>query len=256
MNRLSRLFGILVSFGFVSAAFAVPERVESFLPEEPPTRSFGYSLVQVSPLVQYTPDLFEGPYFYFTLTNTGTQSDTIDMSVSNLTNGNFFGQVCIEQICFPGSTSVILAPNQSKLVGVNLVPFDNGVCTADFDVASQGDPGHTDFYQVTLWAGSTIGVPEGLRSLSLQLEQNAPNPVRESTRIAFTLPNAGPARLAVYDVAGRLVRTLADGGFAAGSQAVSWNGRAESGERLASGVYLVRLTTASGAAMKSLTLVK
>jgi len=44
-------------------------------------------------------------------------------------------------------------------------------------------------------------------------------------------------RLAVYDAAGRLVRTLLDGAAGAGPQAVTWDGRDEMGRRLASGVY-------------------
>ncbi|HEX7077531.1 MAG TPA: S8 family serine peptidase [Candidatus Eisenbacteria bacterium] len=68
-----------------------------------------------------------------------------------------------------------------------------------------------------------------------------PNPVTASAAMRFTLPADGPARLEVYDVSGRRVRTLADGGLLAGPHLVRWDGRDDRGARLASGVYFARL---------------
>jgi len=74
-----------------------------------------------------------------------------------------------------------------------------------------------------------------------------PNPVRGAARFAFELPEAGEAKLAVYDLAGRLVRELAGGWFAAGPQSVAWDGRADDGGALAPGAYHVRLVTRNAA---------
>ena len=49
------------------------------------------------------------------------------------------------------------------------------------------------------------------------------------------------ASLRVYDVSGRLVRTLVDGALAAGDHEVLWRGRDDGGREVASGVYLYRL---------------
>jgi hypothetical protein len=68
-----------------------------------------------------------------------------------------------------------------------------------------------------------------------------PNPSRSTAAIGFSLERAGDARLAVYDVGGRLVRRLVDGARAAGSHSVAWDGRDETGNPVASGIYLVRL---------------
>ncbi|MDO9693147.1 MAG: FlgD immunoglobulin-like domain containing protein [Candidatus Latescibacteria bacterium] len=67
-----------------------------------------------------------------------------------------------------------------------------------------------------------------------------PNPFNPQTSIAFTLPAEGPARVAVYDLQGRLVRTLHEGDLAAGPHALAWDGRNDGGRAAASGVYLVR----------------
>lgn len=68
-----------------------------------------------------------------------------------------------------------------------------------------------------------------------------PNPFNPSTTVRFTLARAAHARVDVYDVSGRLVRTLADEALAAGPHAVAWDGLSQDGQAAASGVYLVRL---------------
>jgi flagellar hook assembly protein FlgD len=72
--------------------------------------------------------------------------------------------------------------------------------------------------------------------------QNTPNPFNPTTAIRFVVPEGG-ARVAlrVYDVEGRLVRTLVDGHRPAGSQAAVWDGASDSGVASASGVYFYRL---------------
>jgi flagellar hook assembly protein FlgD len=69
----------------------------------------------------------------------------------------------------------------------------------------------------------------------------APNPFNPQTRITFTMPAPGPARLSVYDVAGRRVATLVDGPVGAGASTVTWRGVADDGRPVASGVYFARL---------------
>jgi flagellar hook assembly protein FlgD len=71
-----------------------------------------------------------------------------------------------------------------------------------------------------------------------------PNPLRSHGEIAFTLPEAGTARLAIYDVAGRQVAVLTDGVRAAGRHTVPWDGRDTRGNVVPDGVYFVRLETA------------
>ncbi|MFZ0390175.1 MAG: S8 family serine peptidase [Calditrichia bacterium] len=74
-----------------------------------------------------------------------------------------------------------------------------------------------------------------------QLYQNYPNPFNPTTTIAFDLPEASDVRLEIFDLNGRRVRTLANSRFAAGTQQVVWDGCEDSGQSVASGVYVVRL---------------
>ena len=90
----------------------------------------------------------------------------------------------------------------------------------------------------------------------LALYQNAPNPFNPSTTIRFSIPAIGHAYLAVYDANGRLVQVLVNGELAAGADEVAWDGTDAAGRPAASGIYLIRLTTSSGAITQRATLVR
>jgi len=63
-------------------------------------------------------------------------------------------------------------------------------------------------------------------------------------------------RLAVYDLQGRRVRTLASHAMAAGRHVLGWDGRDAGGVRSASGVYFVRLEAAGRVEQKKVTLLR
>jgi hypothetical protein len=67
-----------------------------------------------------------------------------------------------------------------------------------------------------------------------------PNPFNPVTTIGFELDLAGPASLRIYDPAGRLVKTLANGIFQAGPHEKVWNGTGDAGQPVSSGVYFCR----------------
>lgn len=106
------------------------------------------------------------------------------------------------------------------------------------------------------WTGVGGGPPSPLAGGGLRLGPNRPNPFDRGTTISYQLPAPGKVRLCVYNTAGQLVRRLADGYQVAGAHAVGWDGRDDSGRRVANGVYLCRLETASGSVARKMTLVK
>lgn len=76
------------------------------------------------------------------------------------------------------------------------------------------------------------------------LLQNTPNPFTSATEIRFRLPAAGPVSLHIFDLSGRLVRSLIESEQApAGETSVHWNGTGSQGKQVASGIYFYRLTT-------------
>lgn len=73
------------------------------------------------------------------------------------------------------------------------------------------------------------------------LHSNRPNPFNPVTTVSFELPVRQMVDLSIYDVSGRLVRTLVDGSMNAGTHEMVWDGRSATGEAGASGVYFYRL---------------
>ncbi len=89
------------------------------------------------------------------------------------------------------------------------------------------------------------------------LEDNYPNPFTDETRIRFTLPLAKQISARVYDLQGRLVRTLiADELYEAGPHEVAWDGTSNDGASAASGVYVVRLEYGNFSQSRTVVLVK
>jgi hypothetical protein len=74
-----------------------------------------------------------------------------------------------------------------------------------------------------------------------RLEPGAPNPFAAATRLTYTLPERGHARLAVFDVSGREVRVLTDEIQESGRYETAWDGRTEGGRSVPGGVYFARL---------------
>jgi hypothetical protein len=73
----------------------------------------------------------------------------------------------------------------------------------------------------------------------------SPNPMAGSGGIRFVLAEQGWTRLALYDVAGRRVRTLVRGTLVAGPHVVPWDGRNDRGAVLPAAVYFARLESGS-----------
>lgn len=106
-----------------------------------------------------------------------------------------------------------------------------------------------------------VGVPgeepgDTVPALAFRLHAPVPNPFNPSTRIAFELPEAAPVRLAIYDLRGALVRVLLAEQLPAGRQNAVWDGRSETGQGVASGVYFVRLDAGARRAQQRALLLK
>ncbi len=108
---------------------------------------------------------------------------------------------------------------------------------AVYRLVSHHPYGHRGAAGVAELSAATGG--EGLVRFFLNPVQ--PNPVRGEARLAFSLAAGGPATLRVYDLAGRLVRTLLEDERPAGPGVLIWDGRDGDGREAAAGVYFARL---------------
>ncbi len=74
-----------------------------------------------------------------------------------------------------------------------------------------------------------------------ELAQPWPNPFNPSTMLSFDLGRAASVRLCIYDLEGRLVRSLLDEYLTAGQHSARWDGRSDAGRIAPAGIYLCRL---------------
>jgi hypothetical protein len=104
---------------------------------------------------------------------------------------------------------------------------------------------------------SSTGTEEHPVPLAFALHQNAPNPFNPETVIRYDVAApGGRVTLSVYDVSGRLVRTLVDAVQTSGQHSVRWNGRNEEGVGVASGVYFCRMTAPRFAGQRKMVLLR
>jgi C1A family cysteine protease len=91
----------------------------------------------------------------------------------------------------------------------------------------------------------------------LALHANAPNPFERGTVIRYELPSPAPVTLAIYDAAGRAVRTLVRSEVRPGGEHVAaWDGRDDGGRLVASGAYFYRLEVDGEAAVRRMVLLR
>ena len=91
-----------------------------------------------------------------------------------------------------------------------------------------------DFFEIPVSvANNENQAPTGFR-----LYQNYPNPFNPSTIISFTLPNAGNAKIIIYNSIGEEIRNFNFNNISKGYHKIVWNGINEYGTRVASGMYI------------------
>ncbi len=83
-----------------------------------------------------------------------------------------------------------------------------------------------------------------------------PNPFNPTTTIRFDIAQPAPTSLKIYDVAGHLVRVLVDEHLVAGRYEEAWDGRNDAGQKISSGVYFYKLTTAEYEQTKKMVLIR
>jgi hypothetical protein len=94
------------------------------------------------------------------------------------------------------------------------------------------------------------------RSSSCIIETVSPNPFSDNTRISIKLDKETNVSLAVYNMQGQAVRTLAAESFSAGTHDINWDGKDNSGSRVSPGIYLLKMETVSGVDFRKIILSK
>jgi uncharacterized repeat protein (TIGR01451 family) len=115
-----------------------------------------------------------------------------------------------------------------------------------FDAEGEIDCGNLQIHETPariFGGGAELPVTQsGIESIAL-LNRVVPNPFTSSMSFAYEVPEGGAAvEIGVYNVAGRLVKSLVSGPQSAGRQATTWDGRDNAGVQMARGVYFLKST--------------
>lgn len=131
-----------------------------------------------------------------------------------------------------------LVGGQPPLSGEPVEVIITGFRFCPVDLSCQIDSGGCLGY-----VGSPLDPPASASPEFEVLGQNYPNPFDPATTIDFHLEVEDEVSLKVYDVSGKLVRTLVDGVRGPGRHTIMWDGRNDEGRSVASGAYFYQLTT-------------
>jgi flagellar hook assembly protein FlgD len=104
---------------------------------------------------------------------------------------------------------------------------------------SETDFADNVFEMVIVPGEAIVGVGEAPRVLALAPAQ--PNPFRGGVAFRFSLPQAGPVSVSVYDLMGRRLRSWSWDDLPAGEHSIRWDGRTSTGAALPAGTVLYRL---------------
>ncbi len=89
-----------------------------------------------------------------------------------------------------------------------------------------------------------------------ELKGNYPNPFNPETNISFSLKQAAPVSIEIYNVKGQMVRKLVNDVREAGTHTVVWNGSDNNGRAVSSGVYYFKMNTGKYSSTKKMILMK
>jgi hypothetical protein len=136
-----------------------------------------------------------------------------------------------------------------------------GAGTSSFEDKSSLNRHLTYDYRVVAYDGtnfSEVALAQSVRVVPerFALSQNRPNPFNPTTVIEYALPEAGAVLLEIYSLTGQKVLTLVDASLEAGYHTAVWDAVDASGRDVASGIYVYRIVTPSGRAVRKMVLTR
>ncbi len=142
----------------------------------------------------------------------------------------------------------------------DLTSYENQQIQIRFRFASDGAVTEEGWYVDDISITSTLtqtSVPEDEEiPRTFALRQNVPNPFNPVTVIQYQLPSNAHVTIDVFNIAGKLVRTLVNEQQDAGIKAVTWDGTNGAGEKVASGIYMYRMQAGDHSSRKMMVLLK
>jgi hypothetical protein len=168
--------------------------------------------------------------------------DTLVAIYNEYTGGGKVVHLCFDLAAMVDSSSVTCAKAfyrgrlelMSDVVGnlFGTVPLCGYARSIEVDTASQG------------------------AKLAFSLSQNYPNPFNPDTFVEFTLPRSDRVRVKIYNVEGRLVKTLIDEVLRPGTHRIHWDGMNDLGQAVSVGMYFCRMEAGEFRATRKMVMLK
>jgi hypothetical protein len=136
----------------------------------------------------------------------------------------------------PWTTPVSFADNVTRY---NVKPSIERIANGVYGIVYVNYPNEYAYFDRSDWIS---GVDEETTEDNIvRLKGNTPNPFRNNTIISYYLPNRMRTSLKIYDVTGKLIKTLTNGERGPGMHSITWYGRTNNGSLASAGVYFYRL---------------
>jgi len=224
------------SSGIYLGAFGSTADINSATTYDPPFLNFSNVIISENRWEFFAPEM--GGHFQYTIKSV---SETVQVPAGTFNN-------CLKIVLIitdgSGDTTQISNIYYARKIG---------------EILNEGWGTWSGNYRFSLLSSQVTSVaeyPTNKFPQEFSLQQNYPNPFNPTTAIDYQIPAAGMVSLQLFDVQGRVVRTLVNEEQNPRVYRVIWNGRNDRGEEVAGGIYFYRLTTSQNTKTLKLLLLK
>lgn len=112
------------------------------------------------------------------------------------------------------------------------------------------------YFDRTDWISGIDEETPDLDGKIARLLGNSPNPFNQNTTIRYLLSNTEKVTLKIYDISGKLIKTLVEDYRGTGEHSITWYGRDNNGNQVPSGIYFARLSVGDFAESKKMIFIK
>jgi hypothetical protein len=176
------------------------------------------------------------------------------LKIRGVTSTSLTKDFAVESNIQDGSILIAMASGDALAAGGQILSVEAEVLQNNQGIGLQLQDillNETKVNSVTSVGGSPSDIPT-----TYALQQNFPNPFNPSTTIEYQLPQNSFVELKVYDITGREVSTLVSTSQNAGRYRVTWNAADSRGYKVASGVYIYRISAGSFTEVKKMMMLK
>ena len=193
-------------------------------------------------------------------------NDVVHITIMRTVNDipqDWNSSMCIGMSCYSPSTDSItieISEGDSASCGLSIQINGQGEGVIELHLFNIDDTSDSTNVDISINATPTISIheigPEKDLVKKFALGANYPNPFNPSTSISYALINSEMVNLSIYDMRGRLVRTLFRGNQILGYHTMDWNGTDGQGRPVSAGSYIYTIQVGNEVKTKKMTLLK